>query len=122
MTAITAEELKRGRRVNGGGGGSGSSVRSSGPGGGHRKSVRESAAVDQAGHPSQESDLATEDDEVTHHQSNIKVVVHVIWFIRVSFKRVFLPSTGLYKKLRVSSTGSERSKGLETMLQLQFSI
>ena len=75
MTAITAEELKRGRRVNGGGGGSGSSVRSSGPGGGHRKSVRESAAVDQAGHPSQESDLATEDDEVTRHQSDIKVVV-----------------------------------------------
>ena len=74
MTAITAEELKRGRRVNGGGGGSGSSVRSSGPGGGHRKSLRESAAVDQAGHPSQESDLATEDDEVTPHQSDIKVV------------------------------------------------
>ena len=74
MTAITAEELKRGRRVNGGGGGSGSSVRSSGPGGGHRKSLRESAAVDQAGHPSQESDLATEDDEVIRHQSDIKVV------------------------------------------------
>ena len=52
----------------------------------------------------------------------LKSAVHVIWFLRVWFKRVFLPSTGFYKKLRVSSTGSERRKGLEKMHQLQFSI
>ena len=37
------------------------------------------------------------------------------------FKRFFLPSTGFYDKIRVSSTRSKKEKGLAKMPQFLFS-
>ena len=48
----------------------------------------------------------------------LKWPLHVIWFIRAWFKRVFQPSTGFVEKIRVSSTGFERRKGSERLLQV----
>ena len=63
--------------------------------------------------------MAVEREEVNGARSfrcALLFPLHVIWFIRVWFKRVFLPSTGFCGKIRVSSTGFERRKGLEKML------